>query len=1093
MRKLRERGIEDAFGRDIDADLFKAIRTSLEHLGYHTPVISDTALKSNVMGLLAGRVTLGRIEGVLKQMERDGHLYRSKKPGSRSAWVTREALAAERGVIRYMVEGRGAAKAIRPDFDPANEIMGQGLTLGQMGAINSVLTSCDRVSGVQGYAGTGKTTMLKTLADKAGGKKFIGLAPTVGASVLLGAEAGIPSRTLQNFLARHQDIEKQDKSELEALRKEHWNTVLVVDEASMIGTRQMESLFGITDRLGIERVVLVGDSKQLRSIEAGQSFRQLQQHGMNTAVMEDIVRQKGEGLKIPVEMMLTGNITCAIERLGDKDNDSGRLVEVKRENLHRSAAGLYLQLSDSDQRDTIIMAQTNYDRQAINEEIRDGLAEDGRLGATGYEGERLVNRHMTPTEKADALNYELGDVLVYHSRYQSETGEDHYTVTDIGRDGRLHIESASGHRRDFDPSRGKASFRYEVFEVDDISLREKDLIRFTRNDPDLRGRGVINGAEATVENIGPESITLCMAGDGPRGKNDRIELSRDHNALKHLDHGYCRTTYSAQGRTSKRVIAVADSGLGHLADQQNFYVQISRASDEAVVVTDDILKLTDNLEQNTGERLTAMEAVGDSGWGIDQDKNIELPAHEVDTEERNAEIGRQEIDLQRHFPPELTAMLNNAREIANIKNELEREAAKTIPPSDSNVAEMEQSTPTIEGKGMERGEAVETIKPKPERENTAEPEIPPEVEPEAMTLEELAAQLKQRIDDTRVGKPERGADPKDGVPGADEIPVADEPAIGEIGNGVIQVPREELTKEAARCWLNLPEDVREKTGILATPGYQSSLERHIRSELAKQGRLQGPSIDVDRLSLVPLSEEEKGDARNYSRGDMVLMKKDDPRNGIKADSWVKVLDYTTDEIGTYRLQVESKSSTGIATTHEVGMDKLENCQVFKQRTMELRGGDRIRWRRGSDKHGIVATQKADVTKIDGNMIHMRMQDGRETKLAADSKLFEACDYAFNLTTWEFDRGAVENVIAVTKSYGPDLGIVDKIVKEFDKNAGNAVLVTNDFNHMNLQLKKNGQKSLDVRDGIRGLLAVKGGTEKRHERRRGNSRSIGMRM
>ena len=1088
MRKFRERGNDDALGRDIDADLFAAIRTTLEHLGYHTPVISDTVLKARVVGQLAGRVTLGRIEGVLSQMERDGHIFRSKKPGSRSSWVTREALAAERGVVKHMVEGRGKANPIRYEFIPEYEIWDKGLTQGQKDAVTSVITSRDRISGVQGYAGTGKTTMLRTLVKKAGDRKFIGLAPTVGASVLLGAEAGIPSRTLQSFLARHQDIGRLDESELYTLRKEYEGVVLVVDEASMIGTRQMESLFGITDRLGIERVVLVGDSKQLRSIEAGQSFMQLQQHGMETTVMEDIVRQKSEGLRIPVEMVLAGNITCAIERLGDDGNESGRLVEVDREDLHRSAAGLYLQLSDNDQRETIVMAQTNHDRQAINEEIRDGLAEDGHLGAIEYEGERLVNRHMTPTEKADALNYEPGDALVFQSRYRSETGEDHYTVTEVGQNGRLHIESASGHKRDFDPSRGKAAFKYDVFESDDISLRENDLVRFTRNDPDLRDRGVVNGAEATVDSIGPDSITLRMAGNDQRGDGDRVELSRNHNALKHLDHGYCRTTYSAQGRTAKRVIAMADSGLGHIADQHNFYVQISRASTEAVVVTDDIVKMTDNLERNTGEQLTAMEAVGDTGWGLEEDRDIEMPGHGTETEAQDGKKREPELSLPDHFPPELVAMLTRAREEAEIDLSRERAADQRVSRTEPEVDEVQQPAPTIEGKGMDIGEATDTIETAPEHEPKKEPESPHETE--ATTLEELAEELRQRLDDLPDENLQPDIESEDDAPVIEESPELDEQPMGEIGNGVIQVDDEDLTQETARCWLSLPEEVRERTGILATPGYLRSVEKYIRDELKNQDRLHGPEIEVDRLSLVPFSESEKRYYLTYSRGDMVQMKQDDPTTNIQAGSWVTVNGHQGDGKGSYVLSVEKTNSSGETTKHFVGIDKFSNCQVYRRTKMKLRAGDRIRWRRDSKQHGIVATQKADVTRVAGNNIHLRMHDGRETVLTSDNRLFEACDHAFNLTTWEFAREAVENVIAVAQSDGRGFGVVETIAKEFEKKAGNAVLVTDDFTFMNKHLERDDGKQIALSNGVKGLIVKEGGIDVRNEGR-AKGRGIGM--
>ena len=92
-----------------------------------------------------------------------------------------------------------------------------------------------------------------------------GLAPSASAVRVLEREAGIESRTLQWFLARFSDL--SDPAHLAWGRKAYAGTVLAVDEASMIGTAQMERLLGIARALGVARVVLVGDTRQLRAVD----------------------------------------------------------------------------------------------------------------------------------------------------------------------------------------------------------------------------------------------------------------------------------------------------------------------------------------------------------------------------------------------------------------------------------------------------------------------------------------------------------------------------------------------------------------------------------------------------------------------------------------------------------------------------------------------------------------------------------------------------------------------------------------------------------------------------------------------------------
>ena len=89
-------------------------------------------------------------------------------------------------------------------------------------------------------------------------------------------------------------------------------------------------------------------------------------------------------------------------------------------------------------------------------------------------------------------------------------------------------------------------------------------------------------------------------------------MDLDDPRLRHIAHAYATTVHAAQGLTRDKVIAVLDSGHGFLGNQQTFYVEISRARDEAIILTDNREQLAETLEENTGEVLTALEAVGES-------------------------------------------------------------------------------------------------------------------------------------------------------------------------------------------------------------------------------------------------------------------------------------------------------------------------------------------------------------------------------------------------------------------------------------------------------------------------------------------------
>ena len=179
-------------------------------------------------------------------------------------------------------QGRGAVPMQARAVDKA--LRNGPLTHGQKAAVKLILSSDDRTVGVQGYAGSGKTTMLsraRALLEK-NGYAIRGLAPSASAAQTLAAEAGIGSETLQRFLARYSGVAegRMTKKGEKEMRSSFAKTALVVDEGSLASTVQARDLLRIADALRIPRVVLVGDEKQLDAVDAGKPFAQLQRAGM---------------------------------------------------------------------------------------------------------------------------------------------------------------------------------------------------------------------------------------------------------------------------------------------------------------------------------------------------------------------------------------------------------------------------------------------------------------------------------------------------------------------------------------------------------------------------------------------------------------------------------------------------------------------------------------------------------------------------------------------------------------------------------------------------------------------------------------------
>ena len=566
---------------------------AMEQLEERQPVFAAHELEAVALAHSPGAYSIGEIREAVSWMVRDGHLVEANLRGSDRSYVTERTLKAERAVIATMKAGIGKAGRLAGERRVEAHLDGSGLTPGQCDAVRTILLSRDRIVGVQGRAGTGKTTMLRHVRELAAGRPVIGLAPSAAAARVLERETDIHARTLQWFLTRCRALDATGPL-YERLREQFGGAVLVLDEASMVSTDQMRQLMRVAGMLDVARLVLVGDRSQLRAVEAGQPFRQLQDAGMTTARMDDILRQKNPALKAAVLSVLEGDPGMAIEMLG------AGVHEVDHDDLGVKAAEAWIALDRETRDGTLLLAPTHALREEINATVRGALAAEGVLRGRTLRIERLVNLGMTRAEKGDVRNYREGDTVVFQQdlvNYRVRK-DDILTVAGIERD-TVVLDHPDGKRRRIRPA-GGVRYRLEVYERREIELRAGDRIRWTRNDNE---RALINGEKAEVTEISRERVRLDLA-DGRA-----ISLKTDDPQLRHIDHAWSSTVHGAQGSTSDRVIAVLDSNHRALTDRSTFYVEISRARYGAEILTDDRDQLIDVLIANTGERPTGEEAV----------------------------------------------------------------------------------------------------------------------------------------------------------------------------------------------------------------------------------------------------------------------------------------------------------------------------------------------------------------------------------------------------------------------------------------------------------------------------------------------------
>ena len=291
-----------------------------------------------------------------------------------------------------------------------------GLNSGQMNAIIHILDSRRRVDCIVGDAGTGKTHMLRAFREIAehAGYEVVGVAVAHKARRELENGAGIESRTMASLL-REVNVHGADRA-LAVMRR---RPIVVVDEASMVSTRDMRDLLSATSKFGV-KVVLVGDPKQLPAIGAGGAFAAISESS-DAARLTVNRRQQTEIARTIADRLASGDISGAVEA----GLESGAM-QVRDSQGQALDALIVDWLAVGDYERSLVVAATNAEVQAINR-----LLQVRRRPP-------LWRPHETPSVRADGATYFPGDRIVFRRRV-SELGienGDFATVVSVDPDWR---------------------------------------------------------------------------------------------------------------------------------------------------------------------------------------------------------------------------------------------------------------------------------------------------------------------------------------------------------------------------------------------------------------------------------------------------------------------------------------------------------------------------------------------------------------------------------------------------------------------------------------------------------------------------------
>lgn len=629
IAQARERG--DQTNPLSAAEARKALQSAITRLSDQEAAFTHSNLLAWTLAGAVGRLSVADAEKLIAAEKAAGRLHDAQL-GPQRGYVTLSALQQEERIQTSLVAGRDAVPAVysadeasrvlaslperrQREADAAkNEALWRGesaeavaairsgvLNAGQAQAVQMILSSQDRIVGVLGRPGTGKTYMLgearQLLAEK--GLNMVGMAMNAEAARQLSSSAGIESHTISRHLkALGEDaarLRSADPARAAEIRSAYAKQVWVVDEASQVNNQKMRGLTTLAEKLGA-RLVLVGDPDQLGAIQAGKPFARMLANGMQHREMDEIRRQSDPRHVAAIRDVLSKDFGSAMEKLAPETREIADRSDRLRAMVSAwSASG--------DARDsTLMLSARNQTRTELNEMARDVLRSESKL--VGEQPARqLQSVYAQRADTALATTYRPGQTVLFPRALKSlGVGAGEYARVESvnGRDGIVYLD-VGGRRVPWAPGlvAGGAKMPPSIFVERETSLAAGERITWTKNDPSL---GLTNGQRLNVIATDAQRMTV-LTEDGRR-----VEINRGVQSGRHWEHGYATTIYKSQGQTASQVLVDASSSDKSLLTQKAFLVAVSRQTEGLTLYTDSAEKLRDSVAERSGDKLSAIDS-----------------------------------------------------------------------------------------------------------------------------------------------------------------------------------------------------------------------------------------------------------------------------------------------------------------------------------------------------------------------------------------------------------------------------------------------------------------------------------------------------
>ena len=640
-----------------------SLKFAIEHHTERESAVKEGELIRTALQDGRGKITMEDLKKAIEEAKDAGVLIRQADDLAKSKQnlvTSHEAMEREKRILSFEKAGRGTVEPVLNPLQAEAALKAiqekEGLILNaeQKAAARMILTTDNRYSGINGYAGVGKTTMLKPAIESLqngaafsvltnAGYKVIGLGPQHSAVHALKDAGIIESQTLQSWLA-----DRKAGKDLDG------KTVVVIDEAGLTNARDMESAMKRIEKAGA-RAVLVGDIKQYESVAAGPAFAMLQKAGMETVYVTEMQRQNkaAENVKEAARLSVESP-EKALEKLEIRETRNA-------EERYRAMADEYLKSKDP--RETLVLTGTHEARKAVNENVREALGLSGK----GNEFTRYEAGDFTEAQKKRIDSYEEGQDIRFGKDYRSlgvksgEIGK----VEDVDKEnGTVRLRMQDGRDVTMTP-REMSGKGHEIGRVENLELSQGDRIRITGNE--RKQEGITNGMRGEVIEAGHDSLRIRL----DNGKT--FDVTPGGRPVE-IDHGYAQTGHSAQGVGAQKVVLDLPSDSQTL-NRRSFYTNLTRTKGEVMAFTDDRERLAGAVsrEKNKAMALDVEKESREERRTVEKERRD--PGEEREREQKTMEQGKEEgPERRQEKEKEQTPENDRSREKdRNIANNGERE------------------------------------------------------------------------------------------------------------------------------------------------------------------------------------------------------------------------------------------------------------------------------------------------------------------------------------------------------------------------------------------------------------------------------------